>query len=295
VHKKKLGMYVTAVLLVTMLLGNVQIAEAAEQVGLAFDGIKVPERSADNITTYYLDSAPEIKNGTTCVPVRLISELLGADVSWQGKNIGIKYGDVNIQLTVGSKTAKKDSQTLTLGAAPYEKNGRTYVPVRFIAEAFDCQVEWANNEVNIHTKPWLLNGNDIVGIASRVTMIVEDFFYEMKSPLFANKIYHALIDNHGSEVQEPTNYGRLDNLDMPNFYWLKYNFSLLANDNTSTVKFEIYECAGNGFGQPLPQGYTKYLMLVNGKWYTISDEAFALFEAWNNLGQWENTDSENLS
>lgn len=294
-QNKKLGAYLVAVLFVTMLFGNMPIVEAAEQVGLAFDGIKVPERSADNITTYYLDAAPEIKNGTTFVPVRLISELLGAGVSWQGKNIGIKYGDVNIQLTVGSKTAKKGTQTLTLGAAPYAKNGRTYVPVRFIAEAFDCEVEWANNEVNVHSKPWQLNGKNVVSIARQVHMISDVNTYELQSPLFAEKIYRTLFDKHGAEVQAPANYGLLDNMDVPNFYWQQAEYFMLANDNTSAVKFEIYECAGNGFGQPLPQGYTKCLLLVNGKWYTISDEAFALFEAWDVLGLWENADSKNLS
>lgn len=288
-RNKKLGVCMAAVLFITMLFGNMQITEAAEQVGLAFDGTKVPARSADNITSYYLDAAPEIKNETTFVPVRLISELLGADVSWQGKSIGIKYDDVSIQLTIGSKTAQKGTQTLTLGAAPYAKNGRTYVPVRFITEAFGCNVEWANNEVNIHSKPWQLNGKNVVGMVSQVHMIADINTYELRSPFFAEKIYQTLFDKQRVEVQalSPSNYGVLNNMDVPNFYYQKINDFIMADDNTPALHFEIYECCGNGFGQPLPQGYTEYLLLVNDKWYTLSDEEFALFYAWRDLARWE--------
>ena len=51
-------------------------------------------------------------------------------------------GSKTILLTVDSTSATIGSQTYTMGYAPYIENQRTFVHVRFVAEAFDCQVSW---------------------------------------------------------------------------------------------------------------------------------------------------------
>lgn len=47
-----------------------------------------------------------------------------------------------IKLTIGSKTVVINGVTKTLTEAPLTQNGTTMVPVRFISEAFGCQVNW---------------------------------------------------------------------------------------------------------------------------------------------------------
>ncbi len=285
--KRKKTTCILLALCLAMLFGLANAALAAEPIGLAFDGVRLPEYSADNITPFYIDAAPENKNSSVFVPVRVVSELLGAEVNWQNPNIDILYGDTAIRLTIGSQTAQKGEQTITLRAKPYVKDGRTYVPIRFVAEAFDCQVDWANNEVNVHSKPWQLNGKNVVGMASKVEMIADVFRYELRSPLFAAKMYDALFNDLGAEVPAPEHYGRDDIMDFANFYYQQSNNIIIADDGTEVLAFEIYECADNGFGQPLPQGYTEHLLLMEGKWYAVSDQAYDLFMAWNLLGRWE--------
>ena len=61
----------------------------------------------------------------------------------------LKFADTEmIQLTIDSTTLMKNSQAVTMDVAPSILNGRTMVPVRFIAEALDGVVEW-NAELQI--------------------------------------------------------------------------------------------------------------------------------------------------
>lgn len=87
---------------------------------------------------------PEIINERTMVPMRVIFEALGANVTWNGDTKGITAvcGDRNIYLQIGSSTMNLNSNTVTLDASPYLCDGSTMVPVRAVAEAFDCIVGW---------------------------------------------------------------------------------------------------------------------------------------------------------
>lgn len=92
-----------------------------------------------------LDVAPDIKNGRTMLPIRAIAENAGATVGYDGARravtISNDYGD-EIVCTIGSGTMMVNSQAHTLDAAPYIENGRTYLPVRAVAEALNLDVGW---------------------------------------------------------------------------------------------------------------------------------------------------------
>jgi hypothetical protein len=93
-----------------------------------------------------LDVPPYIKNGTTFVPIRFISEAFGAEVKWDA-NIGkgqvtINYNGKTIILRIDSKIAFVNGKESELREAPEIRNGRTFVPIRFISEAFGAEVKW---------------------------------------------------------------------------------------------------------------------------------------------------------
>lgn len=90
------------------------------------------------------EASPEITNGRTMVPLRFLAEKLGAQVIWfSGVNIIlIKRAGHTVRLSPGDKTAYCDSQAYALDCAPYIKDGRTMVPLRFIADCLDCKVKW---------------------------------------------------------------------------------------------------------------------------------------------------------
>jgi len=90
------------------------------------------------------DVAPIVENGTTLVPVRVISETLGADVSWDAaKNQAtIKTAAYTVVFTINSKSFTVNGVTKTLTNPAKNVNGRTLVPIRAISEAIGADVNY---------------------------------------------------------------------------------------------------------------------------------------------------------
>lgn len=83
-------------------------------------------------------------NGTTLVPMRALFEELGAEVEWkqETKTIIAKTSDTLIELGIDSKIAKKDGKDIVLTVEPKLIDKVTYVPLRFVAEALNYDVDW---------------------------------------------------------------------------------------------------------------------------------------------------------
>lgn len=100
-------------------------------------------------TVDFPDAQPEMSNDRTMVPFRAIAEALGATVAYDSGAItavkdGTRYDFTlgGAMLTLSDTATGAVIKTVALDAAPYEKDGRTYVPVRFFAEAFGLTVQW---------------------------------------------------------------------------------------------------------------------------------------------------------
>ncbi len=92
-----------------------------------------------------MDTEPFLYKGTTFVPIRFVSEALGADeVSWDAakKTAVLRDGGTTIRLPVGKKLAYINGTQISVGESVRLVNDRTYVPVRFVAENLDCKVFW---------------------------------------------------------------------------------------------------------------------------------------------------------
>lgn len=98
---------------------------------------------------HFADAQPEKVNGRVMVPFRAIAEVLGAEVDYNAGAITAKKNGQTLAFSLGGKqlTITDDStgkviKTTAVDSAPYKKGGRTYVPVRFFAEAFGLTVQW---------------------------------------------------------------------------------------------------------------------------------------------------------
>jgi len=91
------------------------------------------------------DTEPYINtDGRTMVPVRFVSEKLGANVEWEAdtKTAVITYGSKSIRMPIGSRTVTVDSKPVELDTAAEFTDGRTMVPLRFVSEVLESKVEW---------------------------------------------------------------------------------------------------------------------------------------------------------
>jgi len=291
-----------------LLLAGTALAADAARIDLAFDGVKMPDYAQlssnyfmsgkgykGGLSGYYLSAWPEMKNDTVFVPVRVISEVMGAKVSWLGETPGIgqsvliEYQDEWIQLFTSDTLGHKGMQPLDLEQIPYAQDGSIYVPVRFVAEAFDCRVEWdaAQNLVNIRPPARQLNGQALCGVVHHVMATMENWDMRLDSPFFADKMYSALWEGLAGEVAAPQHTGRWPNLDIPDFYYLLTGYDFLLADNSAAASCEIYVHVPN---QPMPDGYSEYLVHVDDKWYNLNDEAGALLTEWQELANWQRVD-----
>jgi hypothetical protein len=101
-----------------------------------------------------LDQPPYVKQGRTLVPLRFISEALGAQVTWDGvtKQATIKLAGPTLTVTVGSKVAYMDKEMTTLDVPAEITGGRTFVPLRFVSEAFGAYVDYDNTDKSIFVR-----------------------------------------------------------------------------------------------------------------------------------------------
>ncbi len=112
--------------------GSVEIILKAGEENILINGVGV------------VSQAPYIIEGTTMVPVRVITEAFGAEVSWvnETKEIILTYKDEKIVLAIGSKVVICGDETKDIPVAPYLSGGVTMVPVRFISEYFGSEVNY---------------------------------------------------------------------------------------------------------------------------------------------------------
>ena len=94
------------------------------------------------------DSQPVSKNGRVLVPLRAIFEALKAEVKWDANTqtvTAMKDGKT-VTLVMNKAEAKvmdgTNSSTIKLEVPASMQNGRTYVPLRFIGEAFGNKVDF---------------------------------------------------------------------------------------------------------------------------------------------------------
>lgn len=136
--------------LVTMSSGAVcaapgEDAESAEkniilQIGNPSMNVNGAEKAIDGGA----GTVPVVKNGRTLVPVRAIVEEMGGTVDWDAANntAVLSYSGKTIKLVINSNIAYLNDIAETLDVAPVVMNGRTMLPIRFIAESFEFDVDW---------------------------------------------------------------------------------------------------------------------------------------------------------
>lgn len=131
---KKFALVIAAALFMTALFSVLNVF-AEMPLRIVVDGDRL----------FFPDAQPFIdSNGRTQVPVRFIGERLGAEVTWDGaaQKAIFEKGEKKLVLYIGKKEYELNGKTLQMDTVALLQEGRTFVPARYVAEAFGATVRW---------------------------------------------------------------------------------------------------------------------------------------------------------
>lgn len=92
---------------------------------------------------------PVVSSGRTLLPIRSVIEAFGGSVDWESSTskITVKLGKNSLELWIGKPQASLNGTTKAIDAAnpavvPVIMNGRTMLPIRFVAESLGINVQY---------------------------------------------------------------------------------------------------------------------------------------------------------
>ena len=87
------------------------------------------------------------ENDRTQIPVRAVSNALGKKVDWNDTDKTVTISAYNddkntVVFTIDSKSMLKNNNAVNMDTEPKIFDNHTYVPLKFLGEAFECEVEY---------------------------------------------------------------------------------------------------------------------------------------------------------
>lgn len=165
----KVSRFRTVVLILLIFMGLANVVLAGEQITQPTHTIKLWIGSGQALVdgkTMNLDTPPILYNGTTMVPLRFVAEAMGATVKYDpteqkimitGSESGpAEKTQFDVILRIGKNEVLVNGEQKTISVPPMLYNGRTMVPLRFIAETMGANIEWNSVEKSV-TITWSTN------------------------------------------------------------------------------------------------------------------------------------------
>ncbi len=154
IPKRCAALLLSTALLVPLLAPS---SRAATSVNVSVNGTPVAFSSATG--TPFLD-----QNGRTQVPLRVTMEALGATVGWDNstRTATVSKGSVSIRIPIGTSFILLNGVKKSNDTTAQIVNGRTYLPIRIVAESLSATVNWDNSTKSVQItakgtpKVWLL-------------------------------------------------------------------------------------------------------------------------------------------
>lgn len=99
-----------------------------------------------NGNTLRLDVAPALENSRILLPMRAISEAMGATVNYipETKQVDIYRGSDKMHIYLNRTDALVNGSVVTMDVAAKAVKGRTLLPLRFVGESLGATVDWNN-------------------------------------------------------------------------------------------------------------------------------------------------------
>ncbi len=137
-------LFVSVIIVVGALLGAVSANASDVVVSMQIDNPAMYVNGQTAEIDEGRGTTPVVRNDRTIVPIRAIIEAFGGNVAWDGsaQTVTLNMNDDSIKLIINSNTAYLNGAAHTLDASPAIINGRTMLPMRFVAEGFNLGVAW---------------------------------------------------------------------------------------------------------------------------------------------------------
>ena len=87
---------------------------------------------------------PYIEKDTAMVPLAVVAENIGAEVTWypEDKKIELTKQKDTVVFHIDKTTATLNGENIELASAPIIKDSITFVPAKLMADSFDASVKW---------------------------------------------------------------------------------------------------------------------------------------------------------
>lgn len=199
-----------AILLVLTLLGSallVPSSAAAQSSTIIQLWIGNPSMSVNGVLQPIdaQGTKPVISAGRTLLPIRAAIEAFGGSVAWEPSTskITVTLKKNSLSLWLGKPRASLNGTSLAIDSAnpkvvPVTVNGRTMLPLRFVAESLGINVQYddATEKITLQESPWIISIMDSTGSVGSHTSIAVD----------ANeKVHISYIDSTNGKLNYMTN------------------------------------------------------------------------------------------
>lgn len=91
-------------------------------------------------------------NDTTFLMARPLVELLNEDIKWDNENrqVIIEKEEEVLVFDVDDQLVTLNNEILAMEKKPFIRSGRTYIPLRLVAEFLGCDVSWDQETFTVH-------------------------------------------------------------------------------------------------------------------------------------------------
>ncbi|OAB24996.1 copper amine oxidase N-terminal domain-containing protein [Paenibacillus macquariensis] len=253
------GFFLVFLLLITSL----PTYASTTNIQIKVDGVVIPS-----------DVKPEIRNNRTMVPLRVISENLGAKVDWSDSEVTLTKKNMQVILNLHSNTVMKNGKTSLLDVKPYIKNKRTMVPLRFLSETFGCKVNYRYSTVSVDCEALMIDGVKVKALQEEYHMTMGGVVQQINGNAYNETIYNIFVENKGNKVEAPANYSWMYTMDTLGSYYKNSQYDFLNLEGKSLKRFDIYSLIKT-FSDEALEGYPEVLIhdATENQWYLFSDTA----------------------
>ena len=204
-----------------------------------------------------MDVAPVIENGRTLVPMRGVLEAMGATVSWDknSKTATAYLGEDSASVTINSLVAYTNGYPIDLDVPAKIINGRTMVPLRFMAEAIGYNVNYSDGWVYLDS-------------------FIPDDYIDFDDVLYEFDRYVAQPELASDALTVSTTYNEDLNAVVVSMHseGLAKLMRKVANDSASKAKWMEFKDYMQTFSTSIVDHFYSYEFDVNGIVEIINDE-----------------------